>query len=288
MEKRRLARWRFARLRPHPLLRLAPWCAVLSFLGCGGAGLNPAFVSLFDPTGTSATLDNAPGHVIIAFVNNVTIDDRLLEYLEGAGGVPLTDEQKEDLHPLIRATIFVTFTDQTTLQLEAVAGDPNLVEVGFAGPSVTDDTIPAEVFTRVGICDVASVTLVTEETEVFIPVEITAFQLIQITNDSGNITGNEFEPRTRTPPQFRPLQIDDVDDNFNLVTLRNVDIRDVPSQVANPVCGAVIGIVLEGTLSVPFLERNGVVISDAPSFDQDDEPTIAAIGGRYQFNVGIN
>lgn len=286
MEKRRLPHWRFARPRPYRLLRLAPLCIALSLLGCGAA-LNPAFVSIFDPTGTSASLDNAPGHVIIAFVNDVTVDERLLEYLEGPGGVTLTDEQRENLHPLIRATIRVTFTDQTVLELEAVTGNPDLVEAGFARPSIPDDTVPAEVFTRVGICDVASVSLVTTETEVFIPVEITGFELIQLTNDSGNVTGNDFEPRTRIPPQFRPLQIDDVDDNFNIVTLRNVDIRTVPSPVTNPLCGAVIVIALEGTLSVPFLERAGVVVSDAPSFDQDDEATIAAIGGRYQFDVAI-
>jgi len=286
MEKRRLARWRFARPRTYRLLRLAPWCVVLASVGCDS--LNPAFVSIFDPTGASASLDNAPGHVIIAFINNVTFDDRLLTYLESNGNASQYSGATGSLHPLIRATIQVRFTDQSVLQLEAITGNPDIVETGFPRPIFVDNTIDPEVFTRVGICDVESVTLVATNTEVFIPVEITAFQLIQTTNDAGAITGNTFEPRTRTQPRFIPLQIDDVDANLNVVTVRNVDIRDVPTPVQNPVCGAVIGIVLEGTISVPFLERNGVAVSDAPSYDQDDAATIAAIGGRYRFNVTIN
>jgi hypothetical protein len=42
----------------------------------------------------------------------------------------------------------------------------------------------------------------------------------------------------------------------------------------------VVVITLEGTLAVPF-----EITPDEPSFDQDDEVTVAQIGGRYKFVV---
>lgn len=263
-----------------------PCCVALNLLGCDS--LNPAFLSVLDSSGggTFATLDNAPGHVIITFVNNVTVDERLLSYLETSGAVSLTDEEKQSLHPIVRATVRVNFPNaQQVFEIETITGNTKLVEQGFIA---ADEWIPPQVFTRVVACDVGRVELAVTETEVFVPAELTAWELIQTTNDAGTVTGTTFEPRTRTPPQFRQLQLDGLDESGDLDTLRNVDIRDQPSAVTNPVCGSVVAFVLEGTLRVPFLERNGVSVSDAPSFDQDDEDTIASIGGRYRFNSSIN
>jgi hypothetical protein len=134
------------------------------------------------------------------------------------------------------------------------------------------------------LCDVASVVLDPgSQVEVFIPVELTGFELVETTNDTGG-ADTEFQPRTRTAPQFQPLRVDDVDDDGNVTLLRNIDTRDVPTPVGNPICGSVVAIVVSGTLSVPFLDAAGV---SGPSFDQNDQATIAGIGGRFRFQVAI-
>ena len=79
-------------------------------------------------------------------------------------------------------------------------------------------------------------------------------------------------------------EVDIVDEYFNTILLRNIGIRGVPGPVVSPICGTVITISLTGTLTVPFLVGPGVVGND-PSYDQDDEPTVAAIGGQYDFVV---
>ncbi|MFQ5495370.1 MAG: hypothetical protein ACE5EX_08315 [Phycisphaerae bacterium] len=263
-------------------------CALLGSLLAVVAGctdtLSPDFVNVIDPGGSLnlVTLDPGPGHVVVAFVNNATVDERLLNFLENSGGVQLTPEEKQNLHPLIRATLQVTFADLTVLEIEAVTGNTKLVQQGFQAP-LFDETIPPQTFARVGLCDVISVELLTADTEFFVPVELTEFELIEVATPTGNVGDVTFEARTRTPPQFQPLRIDDVDAGRNVILLRNVDIRNVPTPVTNPVCGSVIAIVLDGTLSVPFLTG----VSEAPSFDQDDEATRAAIGGRFRFSVTI-
>ena len=92
-----------------------------------------------------------------------------------------------------------------------------------------------------------------------------------------------FEPRTRTAPQFQALQVDDVDEDGDTILRRNVDIRDTVTSISSLQCGSVVGIIVSGTLTVPFLDG----VSDDPSYDQDDEPTVAGIGGRYAFRVSV-
>ena len=61
-------------------------CVGSVLAGCGA--FNPAFLSTFFPGGAAqfSTLDNAPGHVVIGFVNNAEVDERLLAYLESPEG----------------------------------------------------------------------------------------------------------------------------------------------------------------------------------------------------------
>jgi hypothetical protein len=48
-------------------------------------------------------------------------------------------------------------------------------------------------------------------------------------------------------------------------------------------CGSVIAITMTGTLSVPFLDG----ISTDPSYDVNNEPQVAGIGGRFSFRTSI-
>ena len=134
----------------------------------------------------------------------------------------------------------------------------------------------------VAVCDVAGVRVDLASIEVFVPVELTAFQLVETTTGGGGLT-TDFQPRVRTPPRFMALSGDVVDEDNNVVLQGNIGLRDGPSPVVSPLCGSVIGISLDGILSVPFLPEGGGI----PSFDQDDPGTIAQIGGRYEFRVSV-
>lgn len=250
--------------------------------GCGS--FNPAFVNLLDPTGSLATLDRAPGHVVIAVVNNAEVDERLLAFLESAegGNLILTDAEKRNLRPRMRLRLRVTFTDGSFQIVEFIDGSRNLVDQNFdtqAFPDLNQNDLNSVVV----LCDVASVELEPgTEIEVFIPVELTAFELVETTTTGGGASVS-FEPRERIQPQFRALQIDEVDADGNVVLQQNIGVRDVPSPTLNPVCGSVIAVVVDGVLSVPFLDG----VSNAPSYDRDDEVTIASIGGRYEFLASV-
>jgi hypothetical protein len=117
--------------------------------------------------------------------------------------------------------------------------------------------------------------------EVFIPVPIEVWEQVEV--DEGDQAGTEFIQRAVIAPQFRPLEVDDVDADGNIILRRNIDVRDVLSPTTNVVCGTVIAIVVDGVLTVPFLAG----VSANPSFDQDDEETEAGIGGRYEFRVSV-
>ena len=252
-------------------------------LGCGA--LNPAFVSLLDPTGTAgfSTLENAPGHVVITVVNNAEIDERLLSFLESTegGNLQLTEAEKRALRPRLRMRVRVTFTDQTSTDIEFVAGSRNLIDQNFSAQAFPDLN-QNDLDNAVLVCDVASVQFEPgADIDVFVPVELTGFDLIETTNQAGTVIGVTFEARERRPPAFLPLQVDDVDADGNVLLQRNIGVRDVPSPVNNPRCGSVIAIVVNGVLSVPFFD------GATPSFDRDDEDTEAQIGGRYEFRVSV-
>jgi len=50
------------------------------------------------------------------------------------------------------------------------------------------------------------------------------------------------------------------------------------------VCGSVVAVVVDGTLSVPFFTAAG---TGNPSYDINDVNTVAGIGGRYEFRVSV-
>lgn len=267
-----------------PHLRCVPHCLVLLLGGCGA--LNPAFVSLVDPSGAAGftTVDNAPGHVIITFLNNATVDERLLAYLESAegGGLSLSDGEKRALRPRIRMRVRITFTDGSFLILEFIDGSSNLVAPNFDAQSLSDlneNTLD----TVVVLCDVASVQIEPGSAiDVFVPVELKAYELVETTTGFGAVD-REFQLRESIPPQFRVLQVDEVDSDGNVTARQNIGARDVPSATFNPLCGSVVAIVVDGVLSVPFLDG----VDNDPSFDRDDPNTAGTIGGRYEFIVNV-
>lgn len=264
---------------PGPALLLG-WLA-LSVVGCGA--FNPSFLALFDTTGTGGfqSIDNAPGHVVLSVVNNTEVDERLLEYLLNQG-LNLTDTEKRSLRPRLRLRVRVTFVDGTFQTIEFITGSRSLIDPNFDAQSFPDLN-QNDMDNAVVWCDVAEVRIEPgSNLEVFIPVELTGFELVETSGVGGQIS-TTFEPRVRIPPQFMAMQVDDVDDDGNTTLQRNIGIRDVPGPTSNFICGTVMGIVIEGVLSTPFLEG----VTDAPSYDVNDENQTASIGGRYEFRVAL-
>lgn len=270
---------------------LAACMAVFWFLGVGSVlfpagcdALNSGFVNLIDPMGNSGlvTLDNAPGHLIVSFNNRAEVDERLLAFLQSAegGNLVLSEADRRSLRPRVRLRVQVTYVDLSVQVVEFVDGSSRLVDQRF-DTSAFADLNQNDLNNVVVLCDVADIRIQPGTgVEIFMPVELTAFQLIEATNPAGG-TSITFEPRDRMPPQFRTMQVDDVDEDGNVVLRRNIGIQDVSSPALGPSCGSVISLIMDGVLSVPFLDG----VSNAPSFDQDDEATIAGIGGRYEFIV---
>jgi len=116
-----------------------------------------------------------------------------------------------------------------------------------------------------------------EAIDVFVPAPLREYQLEE---RNGVFL---FVLRRRTEPQFRPLEVDLVDEDGNVILRRNIGIRDLPGPVSDPRCGSYITVTLEGVLSVPFLAP----VSNAPSYDIDDAATAGLIGGRYEFRVTV-
>ena len=269
------------RRRPCPGPGLLLGWLVLSMVGCGA--FNPSFLALFDATATGGfqLIDNAPGHVVLSVVNNTELDERLLEFLL-TQGLELTDVEKRTLRPRLRLRVRVTFVDGTFQVIEFITGSRSLIDPSFDAQSFPDLN-QNDMGNAVVWCDVAEVRLEPgSNLEVFIPVELTGFELVETSGLGGQVS-TEFEPRERIPPQFRAMQVDDVDDDGNTVLQRNIGIRDVPGPTSNFICGTVMGIVIEGVLSTPFLEG----VTDAPSYDVNDANQTASIGGRYEFRVAL-
>ena len=239
--------------------------------GCGA--FNPAFVDLLsdDLSAGLANLDNAPGHVVIAFVNNAVVDERIVTYLESAegGSLILTDAEKRSLKPLGRFRVSVTFTDESEQILEFFQGsrfvDPTYEAVSqqeFAQRDYTNSVV---------LCDVLRLDLADFAIEVFVPVQIDTYQYEPPTDTRPGF--NRFTGSF--PPQFWELQVDSED------VLRNIAPRDAPAPVDNPACGSVVTVVLEGALAVPF------TVGDRPSYLEDDVFQVAGIGGRYSVRISV-
>lgn len=255
-----------------------------SLTGCGL--LSPAFVNIIDPGGETAltTIDNAPGHVIVTLVNNAVVDERLLSFLESAGGgsLTLTNAQRQNLHPRLRIRVRITFTDGSFQTIEFISGSSILVDQNFNSESLPD--LNQNDFTIAVVrCDVARVDLEPNTNiEVFVPSPLNVYQLMQTTTANGAID-NSFLLTGTVPPRFRVMQIDETDPDGNVTIRRNIGVRDVPSPTVNPLCGSVVAIVVDGVLSVPFLDG----VDDSPSFDQNDINTSSTVGGRYEFLVSV-
>jgi hypothetical protein len=255
---------------------------VLAGVGCGV--FNPAFLNVIDPTGSGgfATIDNAPGHVIVAFLNNATVSERLVAYLESpdGGNLDLTDLEKRLLRPRIRFRYQITFQGGTTQEVEFVSGSTNLIDSRFDGnafPDLNENTLQNTVV----ICDVARLELLPgSQLEIFMPVSIEQWEQRDITGIGGT-PDVEFTLIGQIPPQFIPLEVDVVDDDGNTVLRQNIGVRDVPAPIDNLFCGSVVAITATGELAVPFLDE----VSTNPSYDVGDMFVEAAIGGRFEFRV---
>jgi len=248
----------------------------LAWAGCGGDAFSPSFIDYLDPSGQVATLDNAPGHLVMSFINNAEVDETLLSYLESAegGGLVLTDEEKRNLRPRLRFRLQVTFGDGQQAVVEFVDGSTKLVQPTFDS-SAEPDLNENDLDNFVVKCDVIRVEII-EPVEVFVPVELTTFQFVEPTGTEQGF----FRPLALIPPQFQPLLPDEVDADGNTTLRRNVGIRDRAGPVDNPRCGAVIGVIVDGDLSVPF---RGPI----PGFDVADLESAASVGGRYEFRITV-
>jgi len=258
--------------------------AAVAFSICGCSALNPSFLALFNTDAAAfQTIPNAPGHVVVGIINNAEVDESIISYLETK--MELSDAEKQALRPRIRARLRITFVDGTFQTVEFITGSKNFVDPDFAAQAVPDLN-QNDLFNIVAFCDVASVQLEPgTNIEVFIPVEITTFEQEEVTNTGGTTIEIEYQPRDRIPPQFTALQADDVDEDGNVILQRNVGIRDIPGPTTNIICGSVVAITINGVLSVPFLDVEEA--EGAPSYDIEDEPTVAGVGGRYEFIVSI-
>lgn len=262
----------------------------LALAGCTDA-FGPGFLNLIDPSGSLASVDNAPGHVAIVFANNVTVDDELLQYMmtdssAGGGGVDFTPAELRDLHPRIRFRVRITFVGGDELQnvVEFVSGSSKLVEDGFDS-GLEPDLVTNDLTNVIVPCNVDRVEI-DGPIEVFIPALIQEWRLIV-----DNVATGGLVPRlsgfNENSLRFIPLQVDDVDEDFNIIRLRNIGTRDLPVPVDGPRCGSVVTFNISGTLSVPF---NIPQASPSPAFfvEPPDEASAARIGGRYAVRVEIH
>lgn len=269
-----------------PIRRMAVVFALMAAtaLGVGGCdAFNPAFVSLIDSTienGTSglSTLNNAPGHVVIAVVNRTTIQQDLRNFLSTRVD-PDVQEQIDTLRPRMRLGLLVTFADGARQTIEFITGSRDLVDLSFAGQAETD--LNQKEFTNaVILCDVRSVELDPNAAiEVFMPVRIVNFQRVDVITGSGVITNTQNQQRDQTIPGFRVLLPDDA------VVARNIGARDIPGVLSNVQCGSVVVIEVSGQLFVPFADV--VNVGNVPAVDLDAPEEIGSVGGRYEFRITV-
>lgn len=247
--------------------------------GCAST-FNPAFLALVtDPVpGASGavseiTMDNAPGHVPIMFINNTRFDQRLLDYLETTG----TDVSDPDLRPRVRVRVEVEYVNGSTNVIELLEGS-DLVQATIAGgelavpPELTEFTLR----NFVAMCDVAKVEPL--QVEIFVPVTRTVLTVREVEN---NVV-REF--LTAFAPAFEVLRVDMVDNNNNTTITRNFDIRNRPVPIPNVQCGGVVAFTLNGTLSLSFTNLGGQVF---PGYLDTDNLSFLANPGRFEFLTSI-
>ena len=250
-------------------------CVALGSSACGV--FNPSFLALLDPSGGYATIPNATGHVVIQFVNNAEVDERLLAYLEATGS-ELTEAEKSVLKPRVRFRINVTFANGTSSTFEIVDGSTTLVESGFEAEAAVDlnENAPNNAVVPCGT-GIERIELREGSIEVYVPVQLRVWVQVTSQEASGGFY-LDWSEETSPPPQYYTLRVDDADAEGNVTTRRNIGIRDAPASVADPICGAVVAIVLDGVLSVPFY-------ADMPGYDAGNDAAVASVGGRFEFEV---
>ena len=246
--------------------------------GCDA--LNPAFVEVMLPADfvEAGTTENPSGHVPIFFVSNARFDGELLSYLESQG----VDVSDPNLRPRVRVRVVVVFADGSARVVEFIDGAQitQTSTTETVDGSTQDAIIPPDLDrpvlnNQVMQCDISLIGIIPEIIEVYVPVFIGEYTVEEIP---------DFGLETRLvqvfPPQFYPLQMDEVDLLGNTTTLRNIGIRDIPGPLEDLTCGSVVLFSLEGTLRVPF-------IGDSPGWIDEDAPTIAAFPGRFKVLTAV-
>ncbi len=269
------------------LLRAGAGVVAMTALLWGAAcsALNPAFVDTLafvdqDSIIASSTLPNSPGHIPVILINNTVFSPELLAFLERSqpGSVP----DDENLRPRIRFRVRVTFTDGNTTTIEfvdgsqLVQGDPIVGDPDFElDPLILPRDLTENALTNaVVLCNEALVTL-DGLIEMYIPVN-----LKEITIPLAGIVGNPVRQLvTITRPRFVPLLVDEVDVNGTVTVVRNFGVRDIPAPATNLLCGTVVAIVLNGTMTMPFVvDNNGETV---PGFLDTEGASQASIPGRF-------
>jgi len=269
-----------------------------SALLCGATGcssiFNPSFINLVatpvvDSTGAvpSITIDNAPGHVPVIFINNAKFDQNLIDYFDSIG----IDTSDPNLRPRVRVRTDIRYVNGNTITLEFIDGSAvvqNTVQTANGtqqNPLIPRDLLQNDLTNVVAICDVSRVQpgggIDSQETsvEVFVPAFLKEIQIV--VNDL--VTTRELSQTVQ--PQFVPLQQDEVDANLNVTLLRNFDIRDAPVPATDLLCGSVVGFTLSGTLRLPFVQDElGAVV---PGYLDTDDAAQASIPGRFEFITNV-
>jgi hypothetical protein len=271
------------------------------------SAFNPEFVALFDAEGTgeSASVQNATGHVPLIFVNKLRYAPQLVSYLaklqeeRRLSGLEDAQIPLSSLRPRVRVRIQVIYADDpdNPVQYEFVEGD-GVFEVelreeededlGLPPPPVDPNLTENTLSRLVAACNVAQVEIL-GNAQVFVPVFVRTIRV-----EVGDLAQQTRTLVATDNPQFRPILPDDVDENLNTVLARNYGVREAPAPAINITCGSMIGIVLSGTVSVPFTapedEPEDEFIaeqSSVPGFVDTDIPREASIPGRFEFLVTV-
>jgi hypothetical protein len=244
---------------------LAVGIALVSCAAIPSSVFNPAFVDILDAEGTgeNATVENAPGHIPVVFVNRTTFSPQLINYLEDLNasrrlsGTDPTAQDLRDLRPRMRVQMLVAFDNGSILPFEFVDGD-GVVEIDVRDTDVdigipdlpTDPRLTENDLTRlVASCDadVVGVSIVGNP-QVFVPV-FTRTIRVEVGEESGEQTRILV---ATDPPGFTAILRDEVDADLNVTLLRNYGVREAPAAAEDLRCGTMVGIRISGTVSVPW------------------------------------
>ncbi|NOX57442.1 MAG: hypothetical protein GXP29_01120 [Planctomycetes bacterium] len=266
------------------------WALAITLLvttGCAGV-FNPSFLSLVtnpmpDANGvvSDVSLPNAPGHVPIFLINNTRFDTALLDYMQGIG----IDTSDPNLRPRVRLRTTINYINGSSNTIEFLEGSAivqgsvltaqGLQENPLVPLQLTENTLTSVV----AICNVASIQP-DVSIEVFVPVFLKVIGF-----ESTNVLFNVRTLNETIPPRFTVLERDIVDDNFNVTTQQNFDLRDVPVPVDGVQCGSVAAFILTGTLRVPFVVDE--LGQTAPGWLDVDAAAEASNPGRFEFQTTV-